>query len=74
MSQAQYLPKQTRILVKDLDFIETKLVDMPSWNTNQKVRVIKLTSKAKDYNNHLILPTQDKAFVELKKEIKKSNL
>lgn len=135
MSQVQHLPKQTRILVKDLlfqskyklshtqmdlmaylvnvpfwatqvekdyyvitskkilsdlphlhektleatlkalkegGFIDSKLVDMPTWGNRHKVRAIKLTHKAKTYNDKLVLPSQDEEVIKLKKALKTS--
>ena len=56
--------------LKDQGFIETKLVKMPTWNCANKVRAIKLTYKSQSYNDKLILPSQDKEVIRLKKALK----
>ena len=58
--------------LKEGGFIESKLVDMPTWGNRHKVRAIKLTHKAKTYNDKLILPSQDAEVIRLKKALKAS--
>jgi hypothetical protein len=59
-------------ILKDEEFIHTKLVDMPTWNCKNKVRAIKLTYKSQTYIDKLILPSQDKEVIRLKKALKVS--
>jgi DNA-binding HxlR family transcriptional regulator len=54
--------------LKDLGLIECKMVEVPQWKGKFKYRGMKLTSKGKEYNAKLILPTQDKKMRDLEKK------
>jgi DNA-binding HxlR family transcriptional regulator len=56
--------------LKDLELIECKMVKVPQWQGNIKHRGVKLTSKGREYNGTLMLPTQDKKLRELEKKNK----
>jgi len=47
------------------------MVKVPQWQGNIKHRGVKLTSKGREYNGILMLPTQDKKVRELEKENKR---
>ena len=55
-------------VLKDLELIECKMVKVPQWQGNVKHRGVKLTSKGKEYNGALMLPSQDKKVRELEKK------
>jgi DNA-binding HxlR family transcriptional regulator len=57
-------------VLKDLKLIECKMVKVPQWQGNVKHRGVKLTSKGKEYNGALMLPSQDKKVRELEKKLK----
>ena len=57
-------------VLKDLELIETKIVEVKSWDRKPKLRGIRLTDKGEEYNAKLILPSQDKEVKKLKKELK----
>jgi hypothetical protein len=46
------------------------MVKVPQWQGNVKHRGVKLTSKGKEYNGALMLPSQDKKVRELEKKLK----
>jgi hypothetical protein len=56
--------------LKDFALIECKMVKCPQWQGNVKHRGVKLTSKGKEYNGALMLPSQDKKVRELEKKNK----
>jgi len=58
-------------VLKDLELIECKLVEVKEWKGKPKLRGIKLTQKGKEYNSNLVLPTQDEKKRELEETIKK---
>ena len=55
-------------VLKNLELIECKMVKVPQWQGNVKHRGVKLTSKGKEYNGALMLPSQDKKVRELEKK------
>ena len=57
-------------VLKDLELIECKIVEVKEWQGKPKLRGVRLTKKGKEYNSNLVLPTQDKKKRELEKEIK----
>lgn len=58
-------------VLKDLELIETKIVEVKQWNGKPKLRGIRLTEKGKEYNAKLVLPNQDEEVKRLKQELKK---
>ena len=56
--------------LEDKKLIERKLVKVEEWKGSHQVRSIRLTEAGKLYNDHLVLPTKNKEFAELKKEYK----
>jgi len=59
-------------VLKDFGLIESKVVRVVQWQGKPYIRGMKLTEKGKEYNNKLILPTQDKKLISLKKELKEA--
>ncbi len=57
-------------VLKDLELIETKIVEVKQWQGKPKLRGIRLTEKGKEYNSKLVLPSQDKEVKKLKQELK----
>ncbi len=57
-------------VLKDLELIETKIVEVKQWKGKPKLRGIRLTDKGKEYNAKLVLPSQDKEVKKLKQELK----
>lgn len=57
-------------VLKDLELIECKIVEVTEWRGKPKLRGVKLTQKGKEYNAKLVLPSQDKRVKELEKKIK----
>ena len=57
-------------VLKDLELIECKIVEVTQWNGKPKLRGVKLTSKGAAYNAKLVLPSQDEEVKKLKSEIK----
>ena len=57
-------------VLKDLELIECKIVEVSEWRGKPKLRGVKLTQKGKGYNAKLVLPSQDKRVKELEKKIK----
>ncbi len=58
-------------VLEDKKLIERKLVKVEKWKGIHQVRSIRLTQAGKLYNDHLILPTKNEEFAQLKKENKK---
>jgi len=56
--------------LEDKKLIERKLVKVEEWKGSHQVRSVRLTEAGKLYNDHLVLPTKNKEFAELKKEYK----
>ena len=57
-------------VLKDLELIECKIVEVTQWKGKPKLRGVKLTQKGKEYNAKLVLPSQDEEVKKLKLEIK----
>ena len=57
-------------VLKDLELIECKIVEVTQWRGKPKLRGVKLTQKGKEYNAKLVLPSQDEEVKKLKLEIK----
>ena len=57
-------------VLKDLELIECKIVEVTEWRGKPKLRGVKLTQKGKEYNAKLVLPSQDEEVKKLKLEIK----
>jgi len=57
-------------VLKDLELIECKMVEVSQWRGDTKYRGVKLTKKGAEYNANLVLPSQDERVNELKKEVK----
>ena len=57
-------------VLKDLELIECTLVKVTQWRGKPMIRGVKLTKKGKEYNSSLVLPSQDKEVIRLKKEKK----
>ncbi|CAA6825433.1 MAG: Unknown protein [uncultured Sulfurovum sp.] len=57
-------------VLKDLELIECKTVEVTQWRGKPKLRGVKLTQKGKEYNAKLVLPSQDEEVKKLKLEIK----
>jgi len=58
-------------VLKALNLIECKTVEVTQWIKKPRIRGIKITAKGKEYNAKLALPNQDKRVIELQKENKK---
>ena len=58
-------------ILKDLELIECKIVEVIQWKGKPKLRGMRLTQKGAEYNAKLVLPSQDKKVKELEKEIRK---
>ena len=56
-------------VLKDLELIETTLIEYKPWSTTRKFRGLRLTDKGKEYNAHLVLPPQDEKVIELQKKV-----
>ena len=56
--------------LEDKKLIERKLVKVEKWKGSHQVRSIRLTQAGKLYNDHLVLPTKNEEFTQLKKEYK----
>ena len=58
-------------VLKTLDLIECKTVEVTQWSGKPRIRGLKITAKGKEYNAKLALPNQDERVIELQKENKK---
>jgi len=56
--------------LKEVGLIETTIVEVTQWNGNPRIRGLRLTTNRKEYNSHLVLPSQDKEVIALKKKVK----
>jgi len=54
--------------LKEVGLIETTIVEVR--NGNPRIRGLRLTTKGKEYNSYLVLPSQDKEVIALKKKVK----
>ena len=64
-------------VLKELELVHCKIVEVVQWKGKPKLRGIQLTTKGKEYNKNLVLPSQDERVKKLEKEnkeLKKDNL
>ena len=60
-------------VLRDLELIECKIVHVIEWKGKPYLRGMKLTKKGGEYNDSLVLPSQDEEVRKLKLEIKELN-
>ena len=59
-------------VLKEFGLVQCKVVRVLHWQGKPYIRGVKLTEKGQEYNNKLILPTQDKKLRSVEKELKEA--
>ena len=59
-------------VLKELGLVQSKVVRVIQWQGKPYIRGIRLTEKGKEYNNKLVLPTQDEKLRNVQKELKEA--
>jgi len=59
-------------VLKELGLIQCKVVKVIKWKGKPYLRGIRLTEKGKEYNNKLVLPTQDEKLRSVEKALKEA--
>jgi hypothetical protein len=79
LSDLPFLPQKTfeasLKVLKDLGLVECKIVKVTHWRGSPYIRGIRLTEKGNEYNQHLMLPNQEKRineFAEENRELKET--